>query len=208
MTEANKQVNENEQVDLEQAEDEEQHFDDSGFDDPDDPNEYEDDLEDDEDDDDDLEDVGDDSDEETPEDNTDGGIEGPGDSEDGEDEDTEDEQPKQRIEKVIKSLKCRLTDEEFVQASEELAKALDRKTALEEALQSIKAQYKSDIQRCDADVFTNTSKVRNKYVYREIICEKIFDYENTKVMIVRKDTGEIVNDRTMFDDEKQMKLKF
>jgi hypothetical protein len=105
-------------------------------------------------------------------------------------------------------LKCELTTEEVASAANDLAKLLDDKQAIEAGLASVKADFKAKLEKCDADIKVKQRLVRDKSEYRNIECDVEYNYSTTTVKIIRKDTKETVEERSMDYSEKQMELPF
>ena len=105
-------------------------------------------------------------------------------------------------------LKCELTREEVEEAANKLATEIDSLTSLEEELKSVKADFKAQVEKSNAQVLMLTGLVRNKWQYRHIECDVLYDYTEQTVIVTRKDTGEVTEERAMSLGEKQMSFDF
>ena len=114
----------------------------------------------------------------------------------------------QKVFKITKSLKCQLTSDELLAAGLSLAEALEREEALENEKKAVTDQFKAQITEVTAQVTVKRNLVQNKYEYRPTDCEEIHDFTKSVVNIYRLDTGELINQRAMTQDEKQGKLDF
>ena len=105
-------------------------------------------------------------------------------------------------------LMCKLTPEEISQASDDLARHLDEHEAVENELAALKSQFKGKLELAQANINTKKRLVRDKREMRYVDVEVVSDYTECTIRITRLDTGEIVEDRKMTGDEKQLKIEF
>ena len=105
-------------------------------------------------------------------------------------------------------LKCELTEEEVRVADQELARNLDELESLDDKLKELKADFKAQIEAKEAAAKVQRNLVRNKWDYRNTACTMVLDYTNGTVTVTREDTGEIIKDRKMLTEEKQMDMGF
>lgn len=107
-----------------------------------------------------------------------------------------------------RSLKCDLTEEELLQAGEDLAKAIDEARTLEEQRKSVNEDFKAKIAAEEAEITIKQRLVRNKNEFRNVQCELTLNYTTQKAVSIRTDTKEVVQERYMSYEEKQMKIDF
>ena len=105
-------------------------------------------------------------------------------------------------------LKCILTEEEVAQAANELAREVSTLKELDEALNSIKAEFKGKIEKSEANIGIKARLVRDKHEYRNVECDVFHNFTDCTITIIRKDTGETVETRKMTFAEKQITLEF
>jgi len=105
-------------------------------------------------------------------------------------------------------LKCELTEEEVRVAAQELARNLDELESLDDKLKELKADFKAQIEAKEAAAKVQRNLVRNKWDYRNTACTMVLDYTNGTVTVTREETGEIIKDRKMLTEEKQMDMGF
>ena len=103
-------------------------------------------------------------------------------------------------------LKYFFTEAERAEASNAMAQAYLRRQVLEEELTHIKAQYKSDTTKLDAEISDNARKLNSGYEMRNTDCYAFMDRDKKVVIIRRSDTGEVVKMREMSTSELQMEL--
>ena len=117
-----------------------------------------------------------------------------------------DETPKVKTTHETRLLKCELTEEEVRVAAQELARNLDELEALDDQLGQVKADFKTQIVSKEAAAKVQRNLVRNKYDYRNTQCSMVLDYTNGTVTVTREDTGEVIKERKMLAEEKQMSM--
>ena len=105
-------------------------------------------------------------------------------------------------------LKCILTEEEVAAAAQSLARELDDLTALEANLTKVKAEFKAKMEAANAAVTIQQRLVRDKSEYRSVECDVAYNYTTGTMKVTRKDIDEVVEERKMTYDEKQMKMEF
>lgn len=118
------------------------------------------------------------------------------------------EQPKTKTTKETRILKCFLTQEEILQAGDDLATALDNLKQVQAEKDSVSKTFKAKEAELEANITAKQVLVRNKYDYRPVDCNNILDYETTECFIIRTDTNEEIVRRAMSEDEKQTTLPF
>ena len=118
------------------------------------------------------------------------------------------EEPKTKTTKEQRFLKCQLTQEEVLQAGEDLATALDNLRRVQAEKDSVVKSFKAKEAELEASIQAKQVLVRNKYDYRNVDCNNILDYESMECFVVRLDTEEEVLRRAMNEDEKQTTLPF
>ena len=101
-------------------------------------------------------------------------------------------------------LKCSLTKSEIAIAADDLAKFLDDLQALESGLTSVKAK----IEKCEAEIKIKQRLVRDKCEYRNVDCDIEYNYSLLTVKSIRKDTGEVTEERNMTMSEQQITMDF
>lgn len=110
--------------------------------------------------------------------------------------------------KEKRSLRCQLTQEELLAAGEKLAELLDNLRRAESERESVVKQYKAKEAELAAQIESQQLLVRNKSEIRMVDCENVLDYTAVKCIVTRMDTGEIILDRKLTEDEKQSTLPF
>jgi len=101
-------------------------------------------------------------------------------------------------------LEVRLSERELKQASKLLADALQKKGQLEAETESFKADVKSKVKEFDEQIARCAYLVNTEKEIRQVECEEQFDWDKSLKMIVRLDTGEVVNTVKVTNEERQM----
>ena len=68
------------------------------------------------------------------------------------------------------------------------------------------SQFKANIENIENELQVLAAHVRNKYEYRDVECDVIPDFKSGVVVTVRNDTGEVIDERPMTAEERQLKL--
>ena len=107
---------------------------------------------------------------------------------------------------ITSSQKCQLTKDEILQQGEVMAGAQKEVTEAENELNSIKKQFQARIETATCQMNRAANLIRDKFEYRNVKCERIFNYDAGTVTEWRRDTNETIANREMTEDEKQTKL--
>jgi hypothetical protein len=110
------------------------------------------------------------------------------------------------MEKRTIYLKCNFTEEERNTMARQVTELISKKAEAEGKLKSVSTQIKSEIAGIDAEMAKVSEMVRSGYEYRNVDCEVRSDYVAARVVIIRLDSGEIVEDRPMRMEETQREL--
>ncbi len=117
------------------------------------------------------------------------------------------EKEKDVSQEVVKEyLRCLLTEKEKTELSSTIAKTISDKGILEGRLKEVTTSLKADMAKCDAQISEIAQQINNGYIYRNVDCRMEKNYRLGSVTITRLDTGEIIRERPMTSEERQMKL--
>ena len=103
-------------------------------------------------------------------------------------------------------LKCLLTEKEKTELSAKIAKAISDRASAEAKLKEVGASIKAQIAQLDAEISEKALQINNGYEYRNVECRMDKDYRLGSVTITRLDTGEVIRERPMTAEERQMEL--
>ena len=105
-----------------------------------------------------------------------------------------------------RTLKVHLTERELLEKAKELARTRQEIDVLEAEKKAITAKFKSDIDEKTARSDGLVTIVSTGADYQPVDCEKVMDYINKRVTVCRLDTGELITDRKMYENELQQEL--
>lgn len=108
---------------------------------------------------------------------------------------------------ITKSLPVKLTDEEVLKYGRDVARAVADKGRIEIELDSVKVDYKGKISEQEGIIGKLSPRIHSGIETREVKCEEIKDYVKGTVTVTRLDTFDIIEDRPMREDEKQIQLQ-
>lgn len=111
-----------------------------------------------------------------------------------------------KIVKISESLLCELNEVEWQNRARELADAHRDTEGQKENKKSIMAELNSDVKAAEARETKLANIVATRTERREVTVEVKYDYELSRVIRSRTDTGEVISDREMTSDEKQQEL--
>ena len=103
-------------------------------------------------------------------------------------------------------LKCQLTEKEKTELSAKIAKAISDRASAEAKLKEVSASIKAQIAQLDAEISEKALQINNGYEYRNVESRMDKDYRLGSVTITRLDTGEVIRERRMTAEERQMEL--
>lgn len=103
-------------------------------------------------------------------------------------------------------LKCIFTEDEKKEMGSKLAQCFQECAEAEGRLKSVTTQIKSEIAFKEAEMASLAEKVRSGYEHRNVDCKKKLDYRLGTVTIARLDTGEVIREKPMDAEERQMSL--
>lgn len=111
-----------------------------------------------------------------------------------------------KIRKVPEHLPVPLTKEERLNAGEELAEAAQAVERAKNAKKSADKQHNYEIQMAEARRQKMSDVVASRTEYREVTVEERWDLTTDKYTRTRTDTGEVIFERRLNDEEKQTEL--
>jgi hypothetical protein len=103
-------------------------------------------------------------------------------------------------------LKVMLTEREILDSGRELAREQSQFAKVEIEKAAAAKGYGDELNECRGRIRRLTDAVNDGIIDRDVDCEEIAELENHRVVTVRKDTGEQIDDRAMTDAERQLSL--
>ena len=119
---------------------------------------------------------------------------------------TADPATRQVVRHEQRHLAVQLTAGEMLARGQELANTIHEIAVEESRLVTLKTQAKARLEELSGRHERLASVVRAREEYRDVVVEVVFDYDAHHVRTVRPDTGEVVDQRAMTDDERQRRL--
>lgn len=105
-------------------------------------------------------------------------------------------------------LPCKLTTEDRAAAAGQLAEAIQNLESLEVERKVETKNYNSRKQQFTGSIHRLSREVSNGKAVRSVDCELRLNHSNLKATLMRIDTGEVVEERPITEDEKQMDIDF
>jgi len=117
---------------------------------------------------------------------------------------TDDGDDRVKITHEPRDLSCSLSTKERAEAANKLADVLDDIARLEDDKKTMAADLNAQIKRLTAEVRQLTRQVKEGTATRSVLCELKLNWTKLTATTVRTDTGEVVDERGMTEDEKQL----
>ena len=105
-------------------------------------------------------------------------------------------------------LRVPLTPDELLAAGQKMADQMRLIEATEAEADRIKKQYQGKIAEAQATLEVARALVQDKYEIRRVPCTCVLDYTDVRCRVTRDDTGAVIDDRKLTEDEKQTSLPF
>jgi hypothetical protein len=110
------------------------------------------------------------------------------------------------VTEIKETLPVKLTDADYKNLAIKMGQAGTEIAQAEDQLAAVKSQFKAKIDAAKAKSNEYASIANAGVEYRQVDCHLIKDYQHSFVRIVRLDTYEVVNERTMTTAERQRGL--
>lgn len=118
------------------------------------------------------------------------------------------EAPPVKIERFSQNLAVALKPAEIAERADRAAHLLADRDHLEAEFDEQRKHQKAQIQKLETEMRRLSSEVREKVSYRDVECERRFIYAEKIVRDVRSDTGEMLMERPMSEQESQRQFDF
>ena len=105
-----------------------------------------------------------------------------------------------------RSLKYTFTEDERKGLAVDLSQAVRVWEEKEAQKKAITSQLKAEVDQAQSSMAILAGKHRDGYEYRQTKCEETRDFNSKTVTVIRLDSGEIIEERKMRNDELQMEL--
>lgn len=104
------------------------------------------------------------------------------------------------------TLPCKLNEKDKAESAEELATAIQQGESLELERKSVLGDLKKRKDNLIERIHNLTIQVKDGIVMRSVDCELKLNHTKLKAILIRADTEEIIDERPMTQNEKQMHL--
>jgi hypothetical protein len=111
-----------------------------------------------------------------------------------------------KLRETTEALPCQLTNDELLAYGNDLGATIQDIAAEEDRQASIKVEMKSRMTKLEAIRTELASKITRREEYRDVKVEVILDFGDDKYKKVRLDTGEVIFERPINDEERQESL--
>lgn len=111
-----------------------------------------------------------------------------------------------KTEDFTTSLKMQLSTEDIAERADRCAQLVAKRDEKVEQDKAAAKHNKSIVESMEAEIRTLSNEVRTKATYKQVECERRFNYITGRVSEVRNDTGEILSDRKLTHAEMQREL--
>jgi len=111
-----------------------------------------------------------------------------------------------KVRRTPESMPCKITDKERLEFADALAEASHAVDNAEAAKATALKQftYEINLAKTRRDKLANI--VASRTEYRDVVVEERWDYGTDKYTRTRTDTGEVVFERRLSDDERQLEM--
>jgi hypothetical protein len=116
--------------------------------------------------------------------------------------------PPTKIENFTRDLRVQLKREEIEERADRAAHLLEQHDLKEAEFAEERKRQKSVLTDMLTELRRLNGEIRDKSTYRPVQCERRYLYDQGKLIEVRCDTGEIIFDRPLTEQEKQRELPF
>lgn len=107
---------------------------------------------------------------------------------------------------VTKPLSVPLTDEEILKYGRDCARAQSDKDRIISEAKSVAKDYAAQVSEQDAIIAKLSPRINSGKETRDVVCYQVSNWNTGWVVVSRSDTGEVIEDRPMREEEKQREM--
>lgn len=111
-----------------------------------------------------------------------------------------------KIVKITKTLPVKLTQDEMVNMSKDLARENQDLGQVEDKKKDVVADFAAQTKKHEANISRLSRMVSTETEYRDVDCVWDFDYKKGNKVLIRTDTKEKIDEREITQDDRQRKL--
>lgn len=110
------------------------------------------------------------------------------------------------VSRVKRMLPCEIDEKITKKKEKRIVHALTAKKNEQEKMNAEILPRRKKIKELEGEIETLRAQIENGTEDREVLCEVVKDFAHMKVLVRRRDTGDVVEDRTMTDEDRQEDL--
>jgi hypothetical protein len=117
--------------------------------------------------------------------------------------------PKQKdeiVSRVKRMLPCAIDEKVTKKKEKRIVHALTEKKDEQEKMNAEILPRRKKIKELEGEIETLRAQIENGTEDREVLCDVVKDFIHHKVLVRRRDTGDVVEDRTMTEEDRQEDL--
>jgi hypothetical protein len=107
---------------------------------------------------------------------------------------------------VTKPLSVPLTDEDILKYGRDCARAQSDKDRIISEAKSVAKDYAAQVSEQDAIIAKLSPRINSGKETRDVVCYQVSNWNTGRVIVSRSDTGEVIEDRPMREEEKQREM--
>lgn len=111
-----------------------------------------------------------------------------------------------KVEHFERNLRCTLDDKGVAERADRAARLFGEIESREEELKAENKQRKAQIANVETELRRVNLEIRDRAHFKDVPCERRFVFRTGKVEEVRLDSNEVLSERAMRDDERQLEL--
>ena len=116
------------------------------------------------------------------------------------------DEPNEKREKFERHLRVILTGEQVAELADRASHLMEEHDTKEENQKAAQKQMKAEIEALEAKIRELLGYVRDKAKYQDVQCERVFDYARGVVTERRLDNEDVLQERPMTAEERQLGL--
>lgn len=110
------------------------------------------------------------------------------------------------VSRVKRMLPCEIDEKITKKKEKRIVHALTEKKEEQEKMNAEILPRRKRIKELEGEIETLRSQIEKGTEDREVLCEVVKDFAHLKVLVRRRDSGEVVEDRTMTEEDRQEDL--
>ena len=121
-------------------------------------------------------------------------------------EEFEEEEPGLRVKRYDKVLACDLTRDQLLDKGRLLAESVQKQKDIENAAKAAASAFKDDLKDEESKAWLLRQQITEKKEDRSVTVEERVDFNRNMVSVIRMDTLEVIKERALTIEERQLSL--